>query len=245
MKQRLMSTRMSSADFTSRNARIEAMKCHTEDRVNKQKEMDDEQLPDCCDCGRLHRYECRSRCARSHWLGDHGRRAFRFSAKLWLGDHVALDGAVGYAYLWDKAGVHMHGDLLLHTGSLLPSLVGLLAALMRRGRSRQACERCGQSEEVGLRVPFGRSMCSPSFRLVSSLNWLQPRLCTGVAFNGNGSLGVRYYFGHAVESRGENALLLMSGRGSAAILGKVRSNIGIARSCSNAERGRSKDTSGR
>ena len=59
-------------------------------------------------------------------LGAMGGEPSGFSAKLWLGNRIAFDGGVGYAYLWHRQGAHVHADLLLHTGSLLPSLIGFL-----------------------------------------------------------------------------------------------------------------------
>jgi len=129
-------------------------------------------------------------------LGIMGGEPSGFSAKLWLGDHVALDGALGYAYLWDKAGVHMHGDLLLHTGSLLPSLVGFLPLYAGAGVRVKLANGVDNPREVGLRVPFGAEYVLPIIPLGFFFE-LAPILdfAPGVAFNGNGSLGVRYYFG--------------------------------------------------
>jgi hypothetical protein len=119
-----------------------------------------------------------------------------FSAKLWLGNHVALDGALGYAYLWHGQGVHMHGDLLLHTGSLLPLLVGFLPLYTGVGVRVRLANGVDNPREVGLRVPFGAEYVLPIvplgvfFELAPILDF-----APGVAFNGNGAVGVRYYFG--------------------------------------------------
>ena len=129
-------------------------------------------------------------------LGIMGGEPSGFSAKLWLGNHVALDGGLGYAYLWNGAGVHMHGDLLLHTGSLLPSLVGFLPLYAGAGVRVRLANGVDNPREVGLRIPFGAEYVLPIvplgvfFELAPILDF-----APGIAFNGNAAVGVRYYFG--------------------------------------------------
>ncbi len=119
-----------------------------------------------------------------------------FSGKLWLGNHVALDAALGYAFLWHGQGVHLHGDLLLHTGSLLPSLVGSLPLYTGVGVRVRLANGVDNPMGVGLRVPFGAEHVLPIVPLgvffeVAPILDFAPE----TAFNGNAALGVRYYFG--------------------------------------------------
>jgi len=119
-----------------------------------------------------------------------------FSAKLWLGSHVALDAALAYSYLWHGQGVHVHGDLLLHTGSLLPSLLGFLPLYLGVGARVRLANGVSNPMEVGLRVPFGAEYVLPIVP-IGFFAELAPIIdfSPGPAFNGNGAIGVRYYFG--------------------------------------------------
>ena len=129
-------------------------------------------------------------------LGIMGGEPSGFSAKLWLGNNVALDGALGYAYLWNGKGVHMNADLLIHTGSLLPSLVGFLPLYAGAGVRVRLANGVDNPREVGLRVPFGAEYVLPIvplgffFELAPILDFTP-----GIAFSSNAALGVRYYFG--------------------------------------------------
>jgi hypothetical protein len=129
-------------------------------------------------------------------LGIMGGEPSGFSAKLWLGNHVALDGGLGYAYLWNGKGVHMHANLLLHTGSLLPSLVGFLPLYAGAGVRVRLANGVDNPREMGLRVPFGAEYVLPIIPLGVFFE-LAPILdfTPGIAFNSNAALGVRYYFG--------------------------------------------------
>jgi len=129
-------------------------------------------------------------------LGVMGGEPSGFSAKLWLGNHVALDAGLGYAYLWHGQGVHAHGDLLLHTGSLLPSLVGFLPLYAGVGVRARLANGVDNPMAVGLRVPFGAEYVLPVIPLgvffeVAPIVDFTPE----VGFNGNAAVGVRYYFG--------------------------------------------------
>ena len=121
-----------------------------------------------------------------------------FSAKLRLGSHFAVDAAAAYAYLWHGAGVHLHGDLLYHTGSLLPGLVGYLPLYAGAGARVRLANGAGDSMKVGLRIPFGAEYVLPIvplgifFELAPILD-----LTPGTAFDGNGAVGIRYYFGRS------------------------------------------------
>jgi len=119
-----------------------------------------------------------------------------FSAKLWLGNHLALDGALGYAYLWHGQGVHLHGDLLLHTGSLLPSLVGFLPLYAGAGVRVRLANGVENPREIGIRVPFGAEYVLPIIPLGVFLE-LAPIIdfAPALGFSGNGAVGIRYYFG--------------------------------------------------
>jgi hypothetical protein len=191
-----MGARMSSADRTRLYARIEAMKCCTEAGViNSRRRMMKNLVVVAIVVGCIG-MSVAAAAPGLIGLGVMGGEPSGFSAKLWLGSHVALDGGIGYAYLWNKAGVHLHGDLLLHTGSLLPSLVGFLPLYAGAGVRVRLANGVENPREVGLRVPFGAEYVLPIvplgifFELAPILDF-----APGIAFNGNAALGVRYYFG--------------------------------------------------
>ena len=129
-------------------------------------------------------------------LGIMGGEPSGFSAKLWLGDRTALDGALGYAYLWHGQGVHAHADLLLHTGSLVPAPVGFLPLYVGVGVRARLANGVDNPTHVGLRVPLGAEYVLPLIPLGVFFE-LAPILdfAPETAFNGNASIGVRYYFG--------------------------------------------------
>ena len=119
-----------------------------------------------------------------------------FSAKLWLGNHVALDAAVAYSYLWHGAGVQMHGDLLFHTGSLLPAVAGFLPLYAGVGARVRLANGADNPMLAGLRIPFGAEYVIPIIPIGVFLE-VAPilDLTSGLSFNGNYSVGIRYYFG--------------------------------------------------
>jgi len=129
-------------------------------------------------------------------LGIMGGEPSGFSAKLWLGNRIAFDGGVGYAYLWQRQGAHVHGDLLLHTGSLLPALVGFLPLYAGVGVRARLANGVDNPMAVGLRVPFGAEYVLPVIPLgvffeVAPIVDFTPE----IGFNGNAAVGVRYYLG--------------------------------------------------
>ncbi len=129
-------------------------------------------------------------------LGVMGGEPSGFSAKVWLGDRIALDGGLGYAFLWHGQGVHAHADVLLHTGSLLPSLLGFLPLYTGVGVRARLENGVNNPTLVGLRVPFGAEYVLPLIPLgvfaeVAPILDFTPE----VAFNGNAAVGVRFYLG--------------------------------------------------
>ena len=191
-----MRARTSSADFTGCNAGIEARKCRTEDGViNRMEGMMKNGLVVAIVVVCI----CTSVAAAAPGLIGWGIMVGEpsgLSAKLWLGNHVALDGGLGYAYLWHGRGVQLHGDLLLHTGSLLPSPVGFLPLYAGAGIHVRLANGVNNPREVGLRVPFGAEYVLPIIPLGFFFE-LAPILdfAPGTAFNSNAAVGVRYYIG--------------------------------------------------
>ena len=119
-----------------------------------------------------------------------------FSAKLWLGNHVALDAALAYSYLWHGSGVNLHGDLLFHTGSLVPGIVGFLPLYAGVGARVRLANGVDNPMLAGLRIPFGAEYVLPIIPIGVFLE-VAPILdfASGISFNGNSSVGIRYYVG--------------------------------------------------
>ncbi len=119
-----------------------------------------------------------------------------FSAKLWLGNRVALDAAVAYSYLWHGTGVHMHGDVLFHTRSLLPSILGFMPLYAGVGARVRLANGVNNPMLAGIRIPFGAEYVLPLVRIGAFIE-LAPiiDLTPTTGFYGNGAVGVRYYFG--------------------------------------------------
>lgn len=117
-----------------------------------------------------------------------------FSAEFWLGNHVAIAGGPGHAYLWNRAGGHLHGDPLFHTGSPLLSPVGFLPLHARAGVRVRLANGVGNPREVGHRVPFGAEYALP---IVPPGVFPEPApiLDFAPAIGFNGAVGFRHYFG--------------------------------------------------
>ena len=118
------------------------------------------------------------------------------SAKVYLGSHFAIDAAAAYSYLWHGSGAQVHADLLFHTGSLLPKLIGFLPLYVGAGARIRLANGVDNPMRVGVRIPVGAEYVFPIIPLgvffeVAPILDVAP--ITG--FTGNSALGVRYYFG--------------------------------------------------
>ncbi|MBN2537504.1 hypothetical protein JXB37_04410 [candidate division WOR-3 bacterium] len=120
------------------------------------------------------------------------------SAKVWTGGNIAFDAGLGYSYWWHGQALHIHGDVLWHTNSLLQSGDGFLPFYIGVGaRVKLADEKHEYPDmRVGIRVPFGLEYVFASVPVGLFLEVVPViDLAPGTGFSGNSAIGFRYYFG--------------------------------------------------
>jgi len=112
------------------------------------------------------------------------------SAKLWLTEKTALDGAVAWS-MWDEGAIHIHADFLVHSFNLINVSQGQLPLYFGIGpRVKLANDPIvGVRIPVGLAYLFGSAPLDVFFELVPILD-----LVPGTEFHFNGAIGVRYFF---------------------------------------------------
>jgi hypothetical protein len=112
------------------------------------------------------------------------------SAKLWLTEKTAVDGAVAWS-MWDQSALHVHADFLVHSFNLINVSKGQLPLYFGIG----ARVKLGHDPWIGVRVPvglaylFGSAPLDIFFEVVPILD-----LIPGTAFHFNSAIGVRYFF---------------------------------------------------
>jgi hypothetical protein len=117
-------------------------------------------------------------------------------AKGWLSSSTAIDGAIAWSFT-DKSSLHLHADYLWHTSSLVSSTTGTLPLYVGIGGRVKFVQNDNNSSDtrIGVRIPVGLSYQFNTIpvdifvELVPILD-LSPK----TELNGNGGLGVRYYF---------------------------------------------------
>ena len=123
------------------------------------------------------------------------------SAKVWTGGNVALDAGLGYSYWRYGQALHVHGDVLWHSSSLLQSSQdGYLPLYIGLGaRVVMANEPDYPDMRIGVRVPFGLEYVFASAPIGLFLEVVPTFDLSGVPpnhgfFGPQGSVGFRYYF---------------------------------------------------
>jgi hypothetical protein len=135
-------------------------------------------------------------------LGLMGGDPSGLSLKVWTGSRTAFDAGLGYSYFRYGQALHVHGDLLWHTRSMvedagngyLPLYIGIGARLKMADAGRGYPDT-----RVGVRIPFGVEYVFsvfpvglflelvPVFDLTPWNQWL----------GYNSSIGFRYYFSNS------------------------------------------------
>lgn len=116
-----------------------------------------------------------------------------FSAKYWLNDKMAIDGAAGWSS-YDDSVFYLHSDLLFHNFDLIPVSQGKLPVYVGGGAFVRFRDE-HHDNEAGGRVPVGLDYMfenapvdifaefAPGFDLTPS-----------VRINLSGGIGIRYWF---------------------------------------------------
>lgn len=132
-------------------------------------------------------------------LGLMGGNPSGLSLKLWTGELVAFDAGLGYSYVRYGTAPHIHADMLWHTRNLIEEDNGFLPLYVGvGGRLKFADTGRGYPDmRLGVRIPFGIEYVFrvfpvglffelvPVFNLTPWNDW----------WDGNSSIGFRYYFG--------------------------------------------------
>jgi hypothetical protein len=128
-------------------------------------------------------------------LGLMGGDPSGLSLKVWTGPRVALDAGLGYSYLWRGSALHIHGDVLWHTRSLVDGDDGFLPLYIGLG-GRVKLSNSDNKMRVGVRVPFGVEYVFASVPLGLFLELVPVFDLTPPDgwFGYNSSIGFRYYF---------------------------------------------------
>ena len=112
------------------------------------------------------------------------------SAKLWLSEKTAVDGALAWS-LWYGGAVHIHADFLWHSFNLINVSQGQLPVYFGIGPRI----KLAHDPFVGVRVPVGLAYLFEGapldvfFEIVPLLD-----LLPGTYFHLNAAVGVRYFF---------------------------------------------------
>jgi hypothetical protein len=131
-------------------------------------------------------------------LGLMGGEPSGLSAKVWTGGNVALDAGLGYSYWRYGQALHVHGDVLWHTRSMLQSSAdGYLPLYIGVGARIKLADNAHEYPDmrVGLRVPFGLEYVFANVPIGLFLELVPVfDLTPGRDWGGNSSVGFRYYF---------------------------------------------------
>lgn len=116
------------------------------------------------------------------------------SAKLWLGDMMAVDAAAAWS-VSRYAALHVHADVLYHNFELLKVTSGSLPAYVGVGGRFKVARGEDDKARIGLRVPLGLEYLFDGLPLGAFLE-VAPvlDLVPGTQFDVNGGLGARWYF---------------------------------------------------
>jgi hypothetical protein len=112
------------------------------------------------------------------------------SGKLWVEDNKAFDGAIAWSFE-DETAVHLHTDLLFHSGNVVRVEMSKLLGYYGIG-GRIKFE---DNTKVGIRVPLGFNYIATKtpvdvfLEIVPLLD-----LAPGTKFNVNAAIGIRYFF---------------------------------------------------
>jgi hypothetical protein len=113
-----------------------------------------------------------------------------FSAKHWLSNTTAIDGAVAWSFV-DGGAFHLHADYLLHSFHLIRIEEGKLPFYYGIGGRLKTSD----DVQLGVRVPLGLAFIFPTtpidifLEVVPILDFI-PK----TDFRINAALGARYYF---------------------------------------------------
>jgi hypothetical protein len=112
------------------------------------------------------------------------------SAKFWLTDKTAVDGAIAWS-MWNESAIHIHADFLVHSFNLINVSQGQLPIYFGIGpRIKLAHDPWfGVRIPIGLDYLFGSAPLDVFFELVPILD-----LVPGTYFHFNGAIGIRYFF---------------------------------------------------
>ncbi len=114
------------------------------------------------------------------------------SAKYWMDETSALDAGLGWSFE-GRTSLHIHGSYLFHDFDLIPVEKGRLPLYVGVGGRFKA--RSGQSDRLGMRVPFGAAYHVEDFPL-DVFAEIVPILdvVPSSRFSLNAAIGVRFYF---------------------------------------------------
>ena len=111
------------------------------------------------------------------------------SAKMWTGDHTAVDAALAWS-LVGNGYIHLHADMLMHSFAIEVDQ-GQLPVYFGIGAKLDLASNLG----LGVRIPFGMAYLFESasidvfVELVPILN-----LIPATTFSFEGGIGIRYFF---------------------------------------------------
>jgi len=121
-----------------------------------------------------------------------------FSAKLWMGNNTALDGAVAWSFLGNDGNhnhnrvLHVHADLLFHNFNLFNVNRGRLPLYYGIGgriKFHEDNNRIGIRIPVGLEYIFERNYVDMFLEVVPLFD-----LTPETKFRINSGIGIRYFF---------------------------------------------------
>lgn len=112
------------------------------------------------------------------------------SGKLWIEDNKAFDGAIAWSFE-DETAVHLHTDLLFHSGNVVRVEMSKLLGYYGIG-GRIKFEN---KTKVGIRVPLGFNYL-PTKTPIDVFLEIVPLLdlAPSTKFNLNAAIGIRYFF---------------------------------------------------
>lgn len=115
------------------------------------------------------------------------------SAKYWLNDTVAIDGAAGWSY-YDNSQFYLHSDLLFHNFDLIPVSKGKMGVYLGGGAFVRFRDE-HHDNEAGVRVPVGLDYLfenAPVDIFVEFAPGMDLTPSTRADFSGG--IGIRYWF---------------------------------------------------
>jgi hypothetical protein len=115
------------------------------------------------------------------------------SAKYWLNDTLAIDGAAGWSY-YEHTDFYLHSDLLLHNFDLIPVPKGKLPVYLGGG-AYVRFRGDHRDNQAGIRVPVGLDYLfenAPVDVFVEFAPGIE--LTPSTRANFSGGIGIRYWF---------------------------------------------------